>query len=253
MTKTYTHLFFDLDGTLWDLHRNTRVAMEKIYHDRGFSSEKFESFFHRYHHHNDKVWALYRDGKIEKALLRTVRFERAFADVEIPVSSIDIEKFADDFLDVCPRQPGLLPNAEKLLTELKGNYPMYIITNGFQEVQAIKMEVSGLNPYFDRVVLSEEVGVRKPHREIFEFAMQVSGATPETSLMIGDDWDADILGARDFGMDQAFITSTEQMLDAQRAAWNGTEPSAHNTSRHNFKPTYTIHDLEELIPILTKK
>lgn len=249
-SKKYTHLFFDLDGTLWDLHRNTRVAMEQIYSARGFEQDKFESFFHRYHHHNDKAWALYRDGKIEKALLRTVRFERAFSDVEIPMNAADIDRFADEFLDVCPRQPLLLPNTIALLEHCMHRYPMYIITNGFQEVQAIKMEVSGLGKYFQRVVLSEEVGVRKPHREIFDFAMEVSGAQPEWSLMIGDDWDADILGARDYGMDQVFITTTEQMLDAQRAAWNGTETSAHNTSRHNYKPTYTIHNLAELIPIL---
>jgi putative hydrolase of the HAD superfamily len=248
--KKYTHLFFDLDGTLWDLHRNTRVAMEQLYRNRGFESEKFESFFHRYHHHNDKVWALYRDGKIEKSLLRTVRFERAFADVEIPMSETDIDHFATEFLDVCPRQPLLLPNTIDLLEHCQGRYPMYIITNGFQEVQAIKMEVSGLGKYFQRVILSEEVGVRKPHREIFDFAMEVSGATAETSLMIGDDWDADILGARDYGMDQVFITATEHSLDTQRAAWNGTETNAHNISRHNYKPTYTINNLAELIPIL---
>jgi putative hydrolase of the HAD superfamily len=107
---------------------------------------------------------------------------------------------------------------------------LHIITNGFSEVQGLKMEAGGLNGHFTEIINSEDCGIRKPHKGIFDHAMQRTGASPEVSLMIGDDWEADILGARDYGMHQAWLATTE--------------------SRHNFTPTYTLRSLRELMPIL---
>lgn len=240
--KKYRHLFFDLDGTLWDLQRNTRAAMEIMFGEFTLPAEKFDAFFHRYHYHNDKVWALYRDGKMDKETLRTIRFERAMADTGL--QDVSVLEFADRFLEVCPAQPHLIEGSLELLDHCAGRYGMHIITNGFVEVQGIKMRAAGLDGYFEHIIFSEDAGVRKPHRGIFELAMQKAGASPEESLMIGDDWDADILGARDFKMDQAFLTSTEAMLAAMG------EAHAERPVRHNYHPTYTLQSLLELKSIL---
>jgi putative hydrolase of the HAD superfamily len=244
MTTKYKHLFFDLDGTLWDLHKNTRAAMLILfdrYADKGLKDVDFETFFSRYHHHNDQAWALYRVGKIEKASLRVVRFERSFGDAGLIFSPEFIDEFADAFLDVCPRQPALIEGARELLDKcLEAKIPMHIITNGFVEVQGTKMASAKIDHYFLEVINSEDAGVRKPHPQIFQYALDRAGATKEESLMIGDDWDADIIGARDFGMDHAFLTTTEDMLDRI----HGT------TSRHNHKAHYTISNLSELLPVL---
>lgn len=242
--KQYKHLFFDLDGTLWDLKRNTRAAMEELFstHAAEIGHLDFELFFRRYHHHNDQVWALYRQDKIKKDELRFVRFERAFADVSHPASHSFIDRFSLDFLEVAPRQPLTIDGAHDLLQYCAPRYEMHIITNGFIEVQGHKMKAAKLEPYFKAIINSEHAGVRKPHPNIFQFALEQAGATKEESLMIGDDWDADILGARDFGMDQVYLDESEQ-------DHNSRLPGA-GAHRHNYKPTYTIHSLSELMDIL---
>lgn len=244
--KKYKHLFFDLDGTLWDLKRNTRSAMQELFerHQNHLGQLDFEQFFRRYHHHNDHVWALYRQDKIKKDELRFVRFERAFADLNHSASVEFVDQFSLDFLEVAPRQSLTMEGAHDLLNHCKGRYAMHIITNGFVEVQGHKMKAASLEGYFEHVINSEHAGVRKPHPDIFHYALKKAGADVADSLMIGDDWDADILGARDFGMDQAYLKVKEDEQNAVNAD-HGNGPV-----RHNYKPTYTLHSLTELIEIL---
>lgn len=207
----YRHLFFDLDGTLWDLHRNTRVAL-KIISDANpdlFSGVDFEQFYSWYHIRNSEVWTRYRHGTIAKEELRVVRFELALNDCGVVAENSAISNLADAFLEICPRQPHLVEGAQELLDHVSGRYHLHIITNGFQEVQGFKLAAAGITGYFSHIVFSEAAGVRKPNRGIFDLAFSLTGASPENSLMIGDDWEADIEGARSVGMDQAFLTTTE--------------------------------------------
>lgn len=247
--KNYQHLFFDLDGTLWDLKKNTRIALEQLFeqYSAQLSSVDFNFFYKRYHHHNDQVWTLYRKGEITKEVLRYVRFERAFSDSGTAGQESWVKHFADEFMEICPRLPHTLDGAHELLDYCKDRFTLHIITNGFSEVQGHKMRAARLESYFTEVINSEQCGYRKPHPRIFEYALERSSAQTHHSLMIGDDWDADILGARDFGMDQAFITTTEDLLNEIHLA------DGMNEIRHNYKATYTINDLRELITILEEK
>jgi putative hydrolase of the HAD superfamily len=121
---------------------------------------------------------------------------------------------------------------------------MHIITNGFVEVQGHKMKAASLENFFDQIINSEHVGVRKPHPDIFRYALEKAGAEAGESLMIGDDWEADILGARNYGIDQAYLITAEEEQNKVNAS-HGNDPV-----RHNYKPTYTLHSLRELIDIL---
>ncbi|MFZ4784814.1 MAG: YjjG family noncanonical pyrimidine nucleotidase [Flavobacteriales bacterium] len=242
----YKHLFFDLDGTLWDLFKNTEIALIQLLdplEQRGFRIENFEQFYRRYHIHNDRVWSLYRAGKMDKHILRTERFKMAFNDINLHVPDETIDWLANSFLDICPKLPHLLPGTLDMLEALKDHYTMHIITNGFQEVQGFKMKAGRLDGYFSEIINSEDAGVKKPDPGIFEYALNRAGAKPEESLMIGDDWDADILGSRDFGMDQAYITSSELRM----AEMKGKEKTE---TRHNYKPTFVVNHLSELQAIL---
>jgi putative hydrolase of the HAD superfamily len=243
--KKYEHLFFDLDGTLWDLRKNTRAALEVLFDKyTPVQTLDFEHFFKRYHHHNDQVWALYRDNKIEKEVLRFVRFERAFQDCSFSGDPEIVVEFSNDFMQICPRMPHTIDGTHELLDYCASRYKMHIITNGFIEVQGHKMQAARLNDYFIEMINSEHCGVRKPHRGIFDYAMQKTNAVAGQSLMIGDDWEADIIGARNYGMDQAYLTTTDTLLNEIHAA-NG-----HGPVRHNYKPTYTISSLRELMEVL---
>jgi putative hydrolase of the HAD superfamily len=152
-----------------------------------------------------------------------------------------VELFATEFLAICPRLPHLIEGAREILEQTKGAYTHVILTNGFIEVQGFKMAAAEIEEYFSTVVYSEEAGVRKPHAAIFELALQRANCTAEEALMIGDDWDADILGARNAGIDQVFFTGTEKRL---------AELHDGKSVRHNYVPTFTIDTLGELKNIL---
>lgn len=249
MIKKYKHYFFDLDGTLWDLYKNTEIALRQICGEFGMleDDESFASFYKSYHYHNEQVWSLYRIGKIEKSVLRTIRFQRAFDDAGLSMTAAQTEEFANRFLDVCPKLPHLLEGTHELLNFIKPHAKIHIITNGFKEVQGFKMEAGDLNQYITEMINSEDVGKRKPSPEIFEYALKVTGASIEESLMIGDDWDADIVGARNFGIDQVFLTNTE----IQQATILSKDGEI-RLPRHNYSATFTVNKLSDLIQLLNK-
>ncbi len=242
--KKYKAILWDLDGTLWDLNKNTTIALTQLFERferSNFQNTTLENFLNCYPKHNERVWALYREGRIAKEELRNKRFIDLFDEVNAKYDLNFVDLFATEFLAICPRLPHLIEGALEILEKTKNDYTHVILTNGFIEVQGFKMAASKIEHYFRTVVYSEEAGVRKPHAAIFELALQRANCTAEEALMIGDDWDADILGARNAGIDQVFFTGTEKRL---------AELHHGKTIRHNYVPTFTIDTLSELRNII---
>ncbi len=204
MNKKYTHLFFDLDNTLWDFEKNSKKAMEETFNFYNIQSEtNFESFFEIYSKHNTELWRSYRNKEVGKKELIKKRFENTFSDLGI--SGIDPVEMNDHYLKVMPKQKELFDGVIDILDYLKKkNYLLFVITNGFREVQNEKMISSGLSKYFTKIFISEDVKTPKPGREIFEYAVKSANAKKSNSIMIGDDVDVDILGAFNFGMDAIY-------------------------------------------------
>lgn len=194
-------LFFDLDRTLWDFETNSKRALQFLYKELslGDTIEHFNHFHHTYVRVNAELWTLYGKGKLSKEALRDERFKKALAHHDIHDVDLAV-KMSDGYIEMSPKQTALFPNAIETLEELKKQeYRMHIITNGFKEVQFIKLENSGLRTYFDLVLCSEEIGVTKPHREIFNYAQRTVDCKTEHAIMIGDDFKADIIGALNAG------------------------------------------------------
>ena len=191
------HVFFDLDRTLWDFETNSKIALEEIYTNLdleeivGVPADKFIPEYKRI---NELFWSDYRDGTITKEELRHVRFEAAFAYFGVKDKPL-AARFGQAYIEVSPKKTALVSGTIELLDYLKPKYKLHIITNGFSEVQHIKMANSGIEDYFDQVVISEMVGHKKPSVEVFRFAENASGSKPEESIMIGDHYDADVIGA----------------------------------------------------------
>ncbi len=210
--KKYNHIFFDLDHTLWDFKTNSRHTLVEIYthfnlEDRGVESERL--FIEVYEKYNHRMWADYRNGKMSKKTLRTERFRQSLYHVGVKDVALSLE-IADYYVDNSPVKTTLFPGAIDVLSELNSRYEMHIITNGFEEIQDIKMTQSGLHPFFNAVITSEKAGAKKPHPAIFEYSLKLANATPEESLMIGDNQLVDIEGAQKIGMDGVFFNPEEE-------------------------------------------
>jgi putative hydrolase of the HAD superfamily len=199
-TKT-RQLFFDLDRTLWDFEANSKKALQQLFADLELGShiEHFNHFHHTYVRINSELWNAYGKGKIGKAELRDSRFRRTLEYHGISDSSI-AQRLSEGYIEISPRQTLLFPDAVDVLEQFrKEGYRMHIITNGFPEVQYIKLENSGISAYFEEIMCSEEVGFTKPQRGIFQEALRRTNCRPEHAIMIGDDFKIDIVGALNAG------------------------------------------------------
>lgn len=197
------HVFFDLDRTLWDFETNSKNALAQLFveHELGSFIKSFDSFYNAYKETNARLWNSYGKGKISKEVLRVKRFEDTLRQYQYFDKELAV-RLGDEYVAISPHQTVLFPNAKETLESLaNANYRLHIITNGFKEVQSIKLQHSGIIAYFDVVLCSEEVGMNKPDPRVFRHAMERSGAKPEESVMIGDDFKVDILGAVSAGMD----------------------------------------------------
>lgn len=201
----YSHLFFDLDNTLWDFNANSYDALYEALKKMDLLGKigEYERFFSIYYEVNERLWGLYRDNKITKNILRGLRFEESLELNHTPLPGIG-DTLNEAYLSEMPKQLKLVPGTLEVLDYLHHKYRMSIITNGFREVQVDKLIQTGLQKYFEKVFISEEVGAQKPHKKIFEHAVKSMNAPKRKSLMIGDSWDADIVGAMQFGMDQVY-------------------------------------------------
>ena len=214
----YKHVFFDLDRTLWDFDAAAEVAFERIYEKYNLKSLGIPSaheFHEVYHPLNERLWELYRENKITKDDLNRTRFLRPLEHYGIHDVELD-DHLSEDSVYWSPRIVQLVPRTMELLDYLKSKYHLHLITNGFQEVQHTKLSGSGLEPYFETLTVSEEVGVKKPNPEIFYYALRKANATAEESIVIGDEMAVDIDGARAAGIDQIFFNPSGKEEKGER-------------------------------------
>lgn len=200
--RNIKHLFFDLDHTLWDFEKNSENALYLLFHDLGLNQQivDFAEFHKTYKEQNSALWKLYGKGELKKEELRFLRFEITLEAFGIRDRAL-IDELSDGYVEISPQQTALHKGAIETLEQLKNDgYLMHIITNGFKEVQYIKLENSGLAPFFETVVCSEELGKNKPAPEIFYHSLNKAGAKNHHSVMIGDDPEVDVVGAINAGM-----------------------------------------------------
>jgi putative hydrolase of the HAD superfamily len=196
---TPKHIFFDLDHTLWDFEKNSAATFELLF-DKFNISLDLNEFLKIYVPTNLKYWKFYRQGKIAKEELRYRRLGDVFNYCDYKVSDRFIQEMADGYIKYLSSFTHVFDYTKELLNYLVLKYPLHILTNGFAEIQSKKLKGAGLDSYFQSVVNAEDVGYKKPDPRIFEFALQKANASAKESLMIGDDLEADILGAKNCGL-----------------------------------------------------
>lgn len=226
-----TDIFFDLDRTLWDFDlnaENTLVELCKTY-DLLELGIKTNEFIKSYTLHNERLWSLYRENKIKKEDLRSERFNLTLNDFSVSNKELAI-KLGEDYVNKCPLQTKLFPNTFEILNYLKNKYKLHIITNGFEEVQNIKLKTSKLISFFDKIITSEKVNAKKPDPKIFKYALEQINVEAENTIMIGDDLPVDIIGAKNVGMHQIYFNPKNE--------------------KHSHEVDYEIKNLIEIKEIL---
>lgn len=230
--QRYKNLFIDLDDTVYDFsaasEESFRETYELLQYGRFFDS--FEQYLSIYKPHNLELWRIYGEGKITKEELNKRRYSYPLECVGIHDQEL-ADTFCREALSRIPTKGPLMPGATELLEYLRPKYRMFILSNGFKELQSRKMHSAGIDKYFDGLILSEDIGVNKPNRELYDHALQKTGSTLEESLMIGDMFETDIAGAANIGMEQIYYNPKGKQ-------------------GHPFVPTYEVKHLLEIKEIL---
>lgn len=232
MANPYKNLFFDLDDTLWAFSENARDTFEEMYQKYDYNRyfQSFDHYYELYQRRNLELWEEYGKGQITKNELNRQRF--LYPLEAMGAGDADLAKaFSDDFLSVIPTKSKLMPHVKEVLEYLSSNYKLYILSNGFQELQCHKMRSAGIDRFFKKVVLSDDIGVLKPWPEIFHFALSATQSELRNSIMIGDSWENDITGAKAVGMNQIYYNVSGR-------------------TEFPFQPTHLISNLKELMQIL---
>lgn len=232
MTTKYTDLFFDLDHTLWDYNRNSDATLELLFekykqvYGWKFSLDELLENFTKI---NNQLWSEHNKGLIGKNEIRETRFISIFEQLGIGEDQYP-SSISEEYITICPTKTHLIPGAIEVLEYCQVKYKLHLITNGFDDVQSIKIERSGLSKYFHHVITSERVQSQKPNSKFFKKTFDLTAADPQYSLVIGDNPDADILGALDYGVDCIYFNPEEKISDHQ--------------------PTYEISTLHEIMELL---
>ena len=238
--KKYTHIFFDLDNTLWDFENNSYHALQIAFHHFKIQNQsiKFSQFFSVYSIHNKNLWEAYRQKKVVKNELKKLRFQNTFDEMKI--AGIDANTINAFYLSEMPGQNKLIEGAIDLLEYLKlKGCRLYIVTNGFKEVQHKKLVSSNLLNYFEKIFISEDIKAPKPNREFFEYAVKSANAPKQHSIVIGDSFETDVKGALNFGIDAIFFNPS----------FSGIQQKIYPV-KYGKNVYYTVSSLTALLKIL---
>jgi YjjG family noncanonical pyrimidine nucleotidase len=230
--KKYKCIFFDLDHTLWDYERNSMQTLQELFLQYQLDRKGinlFSEFFQKFRQVNLELWNRFDCGEISSEVIRRERFKQILFSFNAYEEKLS-EDLSRDYLITCPTKCNLMPGAIETLEYLAGHYSLTVITNGFDEIQNIKLTSGNLHQYFDHIITSQKAGHRKPAKEIFDYALRMNAVQHHEAVMIGDNLVTDIGGAKNASIDSVLF-NPENML-------------------HDVQVHYEIRDLNELRQIL---
>jgi putative hydrolase of the HAD superfamily len=227
--KKFSCIFFDLDHTLWDFEKNSEETLLELFNEHALAEKgvtSFKDFHHQFKKINAELWHLYDHGRITSEVIREQRFKQILAAFNVHNQDL-IQELSYQYLHTCPKKGHVIPGAIETLEYLQRcGYPLSIITNGFEEIQHMKLTSGKLTSYFSNVITSQQAGHKKPAREIFDYAMEINEVQAHEAIMIGDNLLTDIAGARNASIDTVYFNPDKVT--------------------HNEEVTLEIHQLSDL-------
>ena len=224
----YKLILFDADGTLFNFDKAEREAFERTM--RNFEIKENLVILHqKYEKINKAVWKEFEEKKINSTNLRIERFKRFFESQKLDLVAEEISPF---YLKKLSQGTELLVGAEEIVRYFQGKCELALATNGLSDVQRPRFSNSMLAKYFQHIFISEEIGFPKPNKEYFEYIFEQL-PFKKTAIIVGDNLTSDIQGGNDFGIDTCWYNPQKLKNES------------------GIKPTYEIHELEELKKIFT--
>ncbi|XID94862.1 YjjG family noncanonical pyrimidine nucleotidase [Paenibacillaceae bacterium WGS1546] len=229
----YQAVLFDLDNTLLNYSYSEIDCMRRTLRDHRLLYEEqdgWNAFWEAFSRHNAKHWFDFVEKRGPHRSIRDVLF-RSFQDT-LQLSSDDCERLSatywDYFCHTCHFESG----AEEILLRLRPRFKLGIISNGIGEAQGKRLAAGNVREIFQTVVVSDEAGVRKPRKEIFDIALQEMRLDRREVVFVGDSLTDDYAGARNAGIDFCFYNN-------RNAAMPG-----------GVAPDYVIRELQELTSVI---
>ncbi len=191
-------IFFDVDDTLFDQQKAHKIALQKIKDRYGvFDGLDMKKIIQAFKAADDEAMDEFRDGvSIDK--LRWNRSERFLK--KVGVDEDFTETFHQEFYRIYPSIPVEIEGAKEVVIELNSRYDLGILSNSTKKIQMKKLNTLELTKYFNHYIFSEEVGFRKPDKEIFLHALDKVDKSSEQCLYVGDSFRSDIKGAEKVGI-----------------------------------------------------
>lgn len=227
--KKYDLILIDADDTLFDYHKGEEIAFEQSCKHFGINYNK-EFHLTLYQKINSAIWKEFEEKKVTVEDLKSERFRRLFVELNV---EIEPREFSDFYLECLGQSDHLLECAEELSKYLFENYKLVMITNGLSKVQRSRIGKSSIAKYYEKLVISEEIGHPKPEPEIFDKCMEVAEHFDKsTTLIIGDNLGSDIKGGINYGIDTCWVN-----LKGKK-------------NENGIVPTYEIRKLVDLYKII---
>ncbi len=189
-------LFLDLDDTILDFHKQEAVAIRKTFEAVGV--EPTEEACALYTKINLQYWKMLELGEITREELTWQRFAELFAILGATADPLLTGNLYADFL---AEGHYFLPGAEDAVKSLAKKYKLYIASNGTASVQEKRLTSAGITPLFEKIFISELIGVNKPNKGFFDACFAaIPGFDPQKAMIVGDSISSDIRGGKNAGM-----------------------------------------------------
>ena len=224
--KVYTHILFDLDNTLLDFNRASKLAFKTTI--RHLDIDYAEDHYNAYKQINKEVWQEYEKGKLSKQGIIKNRWNAIHSLLKIETDPQLTNKY---YLDQLVVYSELIDGAAEMLEKMvQKNIKMGLITNGFKDVQKQKIKKLGIRKYFQAIVISDEIGVNKPDIQFFQYTLEkLKNPRPEEVLIVGDNLGSDILGGHQSGLDTCWY-NPDKLLN-----------------ENSFNPTFEVRDYKSIL------
>ena len=207
-------IFFDLDDTLVDsrkAEKDASIEFKKLFKE--FDNMGDEYFADLWHKIASRQYERYSRKEISYERNKINRIKEIFSIINIQKEDDEAEKIFKKYLTMYENNWKPFKDTKETLEVLKNKYKIGLITNGDSKQQRKKILLTGLDNYFDKPIISSEVDVSKPNKEIFEIACKKINEKPEKCLMIGDNYKLDIQGAANSGLNAIWINRRNEKFE----------------------------------------